>query len=278
MPGPAALGTRAVPGSADRDHAERPDEGRMPPPVLPSASMPRRPSSVAPPARRAPGALASVVALALAASLALAACGSSAVASAVPAGGSSPPGGATSAPTAEARSAAASPLVTEAPPTGLDATRFGSPAPPVQIDDALADLLPATVDGIAVERSAETESAALTSPTLGADADGFAAVQVATPDLADLAIASIVHLKASTDADTFFADWRPGFDEAVCAPAGGVSTTEVRTIGERSVDTTLCVEGARVYHVRLDRGRTLLSILDVGTKGFGQGLIEGLGD
>jgi hypothetical protein len=235
--------------------------------------------------RLAAGALASVLGLALAASLALAACGSSAVATIAPDPGAAVPSDApatsSTAPLATAATVApvaASPLVTEAPPTGLDATPFGSPAPPVQIDDALADLLPATVDGIAVERSVETESAALTSPTLGADADGFAAVQVATPDLADLAIASIVHLKASTDADTFFADWRPGFDEAVCAPAGGVSTTEVRTIGERSVDTTLCVEGARVYHVRLDGGRVLLSVLDVGTKGFGQGLIEGLGD
>ena len=167
---------------------------------------------------------------------------------------------------------------TEAPPTGLDATPFGSPAPPVQIDDALADLLPATVDGIAVERSAETESAALTSPTLGADADGFAAVQVATPDLTDLAIASIVHLKGSTDPDTFYAGWRPAFDEAVCAPAGGISATEVRSIAGRTADTTLCAEGARVYHVRLDGGRIVVSVLDVGTRGFGQGLLEGLED
>jgi hypothetical protein len=223
-------------------------------------------------------------AVALAAALTLAACGSSsgsaasAAASALSSAAATTPGGATTAPTTEASPATGLPLVTEAPPTGLDATPFGSPAPPVQIDDSLAALLPASVDGIAVERSAETESAALTSPTLGADADGFAAVQVATPDLADLAIASIVHLKGSTDPDAFFADWRPGFDDAVCAPAGGVSTTDVRTIGERSVDTTLCVEGARVYHVRLDGGRVLLSVLDVGTKGFGQGLIEGLGD
>jgi len=249
----------------------------MPPPVLPSASMSPVLAAGLLRGRLAAGALASVLGLTLAVSLALAACGPSAVATVTPDPGTAVPSGAPLA-TAATATPAASPLVTEAPPTGLDATPFGSPAPPVQIDDALADLLPATVDGIAVERSTETESAALTSPTLGADADGFAAVQVATPDLADLAIASIVHLKASTDADAFFADWRPGFDDAVCAPAGGVSTTEVRTIGERSVDTTLCVEGARVYHVRLDGGRVLLSVLDVGTKGFGQGLIEGLGD
>ncbi len=180
------------------------------------------------------------------------------------------PGAASAAPDA------ASPDVTEAPPTGLEATPFGSPAPPVTIDESLAALLPDSVDGLPVERSEETENAALTSPTLGTDADGFAAVQVATADLADLAIASIVHLKGSTDPDAFYADWRPGFDDAVCAPAGGVSTTEVRTMGGRSVDTTLCTEGARVFHVRLDDGRILLSILDVGTRGFGEGLIEGL--
>jgi hypothetical protein len=218
---------------------------------------------------------------ALAASLALviAACGGSgstgvpSIEPSAPAAASAAP--ASAAPTA-APSAPASPEVTEAPPTGLEATPFGSPAPPVTIDGSLAALLPESVDGLPVERSAETESAALTSPTLGADADGFAAVQVATADLADLAIASIVQLKGSTDPDAFYLGWRPGFDEAVCAPAGGVSSTEVRTIADRAVDTTLCVEGARVYHVRLDDGRILLSVLDVGTRGFGEGLIEGL--
>jgi hypothetical protein len=199
--------------------------------------------------------------------LALVACGST---------GASPAGSAPLATSAAGGAPDTSPAVTEAPPTGLDASPFASPVPPVQIDDALADLLPASVDGLPVERSVETESAALTSPTLGADADGFAAVQVATADLTDLAIASIVRLKGSTDADAFYADWRPGFDEAVCAPAGGISTTEVRSIAGRTVDTTLCVEGARVYHVRLEAGRILLSVLDVGTRGFGQGLLEGL--
>jgi hypothetical protein len=210
--------------------------------------------------------------VAVLAAVALAACGST---------GASPAGSAPlETPVTSAAGAApgTSPAVADAPPTGLDASPIASPAPPVAIDDSLADLLPASVDGVPVERSAETESAALTSPTLGADADGFAAVQVATADLADLAVASIVRLKGSTDADAFYAHWRPAFDEAVCAPAGGISTTEVRSIAGRTVDTTLCVEGARVYHVRLEDGRILLSVLDVGTKGFGQGLLEGLED
>jgi hypothetical protein len=215
--------------------------------------------------------------VAVLAALAVVACGSA---------GASPEGSASAStsPMAAAATAAPSPApgtssaVTEAPPTGLDASPPTSPAPSVAIDDSLADLLPASVDGVPVERSAETETAALTSPSLGADADGFAAVQVATADLTDLAIASIVRLKRATDADAFYADWRPGFDEAVCAPAGGVSSAEVRTIAGRTVDTTLCLEGARVYHVRLDGGRILVSVLDVGTKGFGQGLLEGLED
>jgi hypothetical protein len=221
-------------------------------------------------ARRVAGVFAAVLAFALAA------CGST---EASPAGFEPPQDSVASAASADSGAAPASaPAVTEAPPTGPDATPFASSAPPVAIDDSLADLLPASVDGVPVERSAETETAALTSPTLGADADGFAAVQVATADLSDLAIASIVRLKRSTDADAFYADWRPGFDEAVCAPAGGVASAEVRTIAGRSVDTTLCLEGARVYHVRLEDGRILVSVLDVGTKGFGQGLLEGLED
>ncbi len=172
-----------------------------------------------------------------------------------------------------------SPAVSDAPPTGLEpsAPPLGSPAPPVRIDDALAAIFPATVDGHDVQRATATEEAARSSQTLGRQADGFAAVEVSTPDVSDLAIASVLHVKAGTDAAAFFAgDWRPGFDEAGCAPAGGVASRDVETIAGRSVQTTACKEGATVYYVLRDDGTVIISVLEVGTKGYGRALIEGL--
>ena len=172
-----------------------------------------------------------------------------------------------------------SPATSDAPPTGLEgsAPPLGSSAPPVRIDDALAAIFPAAVDGHDVQRASTTEDAARSSQTLGGQADGFAAVEVSTPDVSDLAIASALRVKAGTDAAAFFADdWRPGFDEAGCAPAGGVASQAVETIGGRSVQTTVCKEEATIYHVLLEDGSVIVSVLGVGPKGYGRALIEGL--
>ncbi len=246
---------------------------------MPRKTAPRRPRATR---RTLP-----LVVATLAATLAVAACGASgpsqAPTSGEATGTASDP--ATSVAAATPLAAATGPSVapiaspdpSDAPPTGLETPPFpsGSSAPPVVIDDSLAGILPTTVDGIAVQRAPDTEAAARSSTTLGADAEAFAAVEVLGADASDLAIASIVRLRSATPPDGFFASWRPSFDQAACAPAGGVSTTEIRAIGGRSVDTTLCVEGAAVYHLRLDDGRIVVSVLEAGMKGYGRALLEG---
>jgi hypothetical protein len=148
----------------------------------------------------------------------------------------------------------------------------------VAIDPALVDLLPSTVAGLAVVRATATEEAAQASPRFADAADGFAAVEAIATNGSDLAIASIIRLRPEASPATFYADWRPGYDDAACAPAGGVSTRETQTIGGRSVDVTHCVEGATVYHVWLQGDRVLVSVLDVGRTGLGRSLIEGAKD
>jgi hypothetical protein len=175
-----------------------------------------------------------------------------------------------------AGSAAASPRASVAPPTGLEDPSLAPSGPAVAIDHALAAMLPTMVDGLPVTRSTDTEAAAAGSPVLGGQADGFAAAQVIAADAADLAIVSMIRLKPAIDATAFFGDYRPSFDDAACAPAGGVSTRETRTIGGRTVDATLCLEGASVYHLLLDDGRIIVSVLEAGTKGYGRTILEDL--
>jgi len=145
----------------------------------------------------------------------------------------------------------------------------------VAIDPSLADLLPSTVAGFAVTRATATEDAARTSPRFADSADGFAAVEVYATNGSDLAIASLIRLRPDASPATFYADWRPAYDDAACAPARGVSSRESETIGARAVDATHCLEGATIYHVWLQGGRVLLSVIDVGTTGLGRSLIEG---
>jgi RES domain-containing protein len=148
----------------------------------------------------------------------------------------------------------------------------------VAIDPALVDLLPSTVAGLAVVRATATEEAAQASPRFADAADGFAAVEVIATDGSDLAIASLVRLRPDASPDTFYADWRPAYDDAACAPARGVSSRESETVGVWAVDATHCLEGATAYHVWLQGRRVLLSVIDVGTTGLGRALIEGAKD
>ena len=180
-------------------------------------------------------------------------------------------------------SASPAPSASEAPSpvTALSTVSPGSSASPVAtvaIDPALVDLLPSTVGGLDVVRATATEEAAQASPRFADSADGFAAVEAIATNGSDLAIASIIRLRPEASPATFYADWRPGYDDAACAPAGGVSTRETQTIGGRSVDATHCVEGASVYHFWLQGDRVLVSVLDVGTTGLGRSLIEGAKD
>lgn len=229
-----------------------------------------------------------IAAIAIPFALAVAACASG-VSSSAPstAAPTSAPGTQATVPAAVATSSAAtasvSPAGGDASPTPTASSAAspptspaGSTAPAVPIDESLAALLPRTVDGLPVTRSTDTEDAARTSPALGEQAAGFAAAQVSSADVSDLAVVSLVRLKPDVDAEAFYGGWRSSFDQAACAPAGGVSGQEARTIGGRSVLATSCVEGATIYHLRLQDGSVIVSVLEVGPKGYGRALIEGL--
>jgi hypothetical protein len=201
----------------------------------------------------------SVAALA-ALSLLVAACGD---VTGTPSPSVSPASSASAAPSPVAAQSSASP--------GSSASQVAT----VAIDPALVDLLPSTVGGLDVVRATATEEAAQASPRFADSADGFAAVEAIATNGSDLGIASIIRLRPEASPATFYADWRPGYDDAACAPAGGVSTRETQTIGGRSVAVTHCLEGATVYHVWLQGGRVLVSVLDVGTTGLGRSIVEG---
>jgi hypothetical protein len=208
--------------------------------------------------------------------LLLAACGSS-TGSPTPVANASPAASASPAPSI----GAATPS-TDAT-TGVDASSgsagaSASPVVTVTIDRSLARLLPAAVGGVSVVPATATEEAAKTSVRFADSASGFEAVEVIKAPDADLAIASIIRLRPGGSPATFYADWRPPYDDAACRPAGGVSTRETEQIGGRTVDVTHCVQGATLYHVWLGGEQVLVSVLDVGTSGLGRALVEGATD
>ncbi len=84
----------------------------------------------------------------------------------------------------------------------------------------------------------------------------------------DFATSTVVQLRPGVYSDGFYADWRTSYDEAACAPAGGVASHLQQQVGQHAIDVTLCGGGARTYHAHL-AGDILVSITAVGASEFG---------
>jgi hypothetical protein len=168
------------------------------------------------------------------------------------------------------------PAVTSAPSAAPSATSpSASPSFVVLIDPTLLAVLPAEVDGRALRESTDNETAAAGSPELAMTAASFAAAEVGDTAGQNLAIASLVLVRPELSADAFFESYRGSFDTSACEAIGGVTSSATEEIGGRTVDTTSCGGGATIYHLRLRDGRLIVSVLELGSRGYGRALVEG---
>ena len=209
--------------------------------------------------------LAAIVAMALIASAA--ACGASTVTSGPP---SAAPSGAIGVP-------ATSDPATDPPPTASGSLAPSGSIAPIVIDPWLLDLLPPQVDGFPLEPAAAAAGEMITDAKLAASASGVAVAVAATGSATtdDFASVSVVRLRPGTFTEPFFADWRRSYDEAACAPAGGVASHAQQVIGAHVIEVTVCTGGARTLHVHL-AGDVLVSITAVGDRKLGDLVMAGL--
>jgi hypothetical protein len=205
-------------------------------------------------------------------------------------GGGDPAGAApgTSAATATATVGVGTPASpTDAPsPTGATGSP-GSPVPaastgpsltPIVVDPALLSILPASVDGIAVQAAPETATQMLADPELARSASAVAIGIVVAPGSStgdDIASAGVIQLRPGIFDTDFYATWRAGYDAAACAQAGGIGSHLQQQIGSHAVEVTVCSGGARTYHTHL-AGDVLVSITAVGDRRFGERVLAGL--
>lgn len=197
--------------------------------------------------------------VALAAGL-LAGCGSSAASSAA-----SP---------STAATASQSPATTEVPiePTPFPAGTRGAYG--LVTEPSLLQLIHAPA-GISLVESVDLESKALDDQSLAQSAVGFAAALAGDPS-SDWATVSIVHLKAAADTPDYYAAWRSQYDEAACSQANGVASTDMVTIAGRSIDHATCAGEVDLYHIRLPDRHVIVSIMSIGSLGYGSQLMAGL--
>ena len=114
-------------------------------------------------------------------------------------------------------------------PTDASTAPGSSPSPtppdgtsPVLLDPDLLDILPADIDGVPIEESADEAAVALADPGLPRIASGLDTGVAVDPASANLVLAYVVRLRDGAFTDNDFRQWRDSFDEGACAAAGGV--------------------------------------------------------
>lgn len=173
--------------------------------------------------------------------------------------------------------AAGSPAPSVSPAASRAGTTVSPAAGSVAVDPSLLDVLPADVDGVAVEPEPASAESVSRDPALAGEVEAIAigiAVD-AESEGANLAIASVVRLRPGVFNDAFFRNWRDSYDEAACAQAGGVVGNAEAEIGGRPAFIGSCTGGAHTYHV-VARDGILVSVTAVGEKRLGERIIEGI--
>ena len=154
------------------------------------------------------------------------------------------------------------------------------------IDPSLLAVLPASVSGQLIVESPDAEKADVAEIGITADVDRLAVGFVALPGSSasggatgsegDLATATVVALQPGVAGDTFYADWRKSFDDAVCAQAGSLTASSEQSIGGRPVWVGTCSGGVTTYQVLVASRNLIVSVMSIGSRDFGRQIVTGL--
>lgn len=175
------------------------------------------------------------------------------------------------------------------PPTPTDLTPSGSTATPSPVlptasaptnlptvDRALLAVLPAKVDGIAIEESPEAEATALTDPMLPLIGSSLAAGIAFDGANGDFVYGVVVRLTPGAPTDDLFAAWRRSYDAGACSQADGLVGTTTSLIGGRLVHIGTCKGGLLTYHVWIKEKGILVAASAVGARRLGERLMGSL--
>jgi hypothetical protein len=190
-----------------------------------------------------------------------------------------------STPATSASTAAAEPSETatgKGSPPVATATTPGSAGPGLSVDASLLRVLPARIDGVALEPDPTTAAGIAADPTLAGSAQAIAvalAIRPGTSSGDDLAIVSVIRLRPGVFSDAWFATWRTTYDQSACDVAGGVKGAPSQvSIAGRTVFTGTCAGDAQTYHVHLADPSLIVSITAAGPGRFGVLVVAGLSE
>lgn len=174
------------------------------------------------------------------------------------------------------------PLATTSPPApSASAAVESPPALPasVTVDPGLLEVLPAQIDGVALEPDQATAAQVATDSLLAESALSIAVALAVAPGSSgsqNLAVASVVRLRPDVFDEAFYQEWRDTYNEAACEVADGVQSETQTEVGGRTTYVGTCVGGAQTYHVYLEDQGFIVSITATGERRFGELVVAGL--
>ena len=170
----------------------------------------------------------------------------------------------------------------EGSPAVATASTPAPAGPGLSVDASLLRVLPARIDGVALEPDPTTAAGIAADPTLAGSAQAIAvalAIRPGTSSGDDLAIVSVIRLRPGVFSDAWFVTWRTTYDQSACDVAGGVkgAPTQVSIAG-RTVFIGTCAGDAQTYHVHLADPGLIVSITAAGPHRFGELVVAGLSE
>jgi hypothetical protein len=175
---------------------------------------------------------------------------------------------------ASASPSSAVPSATASPSGPADS---GPPLPAgVIVDPGLLEVLPARVDGVALQPDPVAADEISRDPLLAESALALAVALAVAPASVgeDLAVSNVIRLRPGVVDEAFheafYPEWRDAYNEAACEVSGGVESESDTEIAGRQTFVGRCAGGAMTYHTYLVDQGFLVSITATGGRRFGE--------
>ena len=150
-----------------------------------------------------------------------------------------------------------------------------NPAPgSVPVDQTLLELLPASINGLALEPVTDPQGA--DDPALVDTVDRLAQAMLFDPASGDFAYVSVIALRPGVFDEAYFRSWRDSFDEGVCSQSDGLAGHAQAVIGGRTVFIGRCEGGVTTYHVWLGSDDAIVSVSELLDSRLGERIMAGL--
>lgn len=185
----------------------------------------------------------------------------------------------TASPASPTPGASASPSPSAAPPS--PSVEIPPSLPPgVTVDPGLLEVLPAAIEGIALEPDPDTATDIAGDPLLAESALSIAVALAAAPasEADDLAVAAVIRLRPDVFDEAFYQEWRDTYNEAACEVADGVESETSMEIGGHPSYVGTCVGGAETFHTYLEDQGFIVSVTSTGERRLGEQIIAGIAD